>query len=644
MSHIAQMHFLLFADGEAKPEVFRPNLESMWWGRRDALARCAAAALWTYRGPSVPSPTLSIYLAGDGSVLRHVGALTTSVPVPTERRLVAAWRAASGGGVVPLGLACVRQRENEAGISTGKSSDSNSNIGTISSITSSIRVNSKAFGGTSAASSDLASFGKRQLLTHLQATLPLEALRRHHLNSSPTAILKKTSVPKLLAIHAAWVTECGQARNANVTAECAPEVHADDALSEHATPLSATSTSSYGLAGGALANMLRGLPPTETVLLLLHEDFPNELYNPSATMNAAASAADGTPMVPSSLKLEGTGVKHVVCVLGAVRDMSSEEDADVLRCAKAHGVQIARANLGRTAEFTSKIILGINNLNAHGQLAPTAAAFAAENSNRQHTKDLGNAESSSPRQLSLHEDKLAPLRGWTWNGLRTTTITTIDSLGDIATNASRGNKAADSFDKSSLSTNRSDLECTSTPARFRLHAVVALPFDSNALQRAVSATSPGTSYDSSMRDAMHAAVQAAVWVLWRSKVAGEAAKGDDASGADRNNSDRTITETSNEGKSSSNSKTSSRSTEDVACNDDEDEDQGLVPVLTLAFRDGPMLTVKRRGLVRQLADAHHAAPSEFQVKRKWLESQKGIMSQSIRYERNHLTISSKSSV
>ena len=620
MSHVAQLHFLLFADGEAKPEVFRPNLESMWWGRRDALARCTAAALWTYRGPSVPSPTLSLYLAGDGSVLRHVGALTASVTVPTERRLVAAWRAASGGGgAVPLGLACVRQQRKEAEVSNNGSSDSTNSNPHVSSGASSVRHNGKAFGGTSTAPADLASFGKRQLLTHLQATLPLEALRRHNLNSSPAVLMKKSTVPKLLAVHAAWLAECGPPHHANTTAESVAKLEHVSKSTTHSAKSSVPSSSSiiaggetpaYGLAGGALANVFRGLPPAETILLLLHEDFPNELYNPSA-VTTALSTSDGIPKVPPLVKLEGSSVKHVVCVLGAVRDMSSEEDADVVRCAQAHGVRIARANLGRTAEFTSKVILGINNLNAHGQLASIAAAFAAENDKRQQSSDCEHVEFGSHRQPSLHDNKLAPVRGWTWNGHRTTTSIVRPNV-EIATKAPVStNEAVASFDKTSCAANASDLESSKPSARFQLHAVVALPFESTVLQRAALAATPGSSYDTNVRDAVHAAVQAAVWVLWRSKVAGEAAKGDGVLGAYGNGSGREISETSSEERGDRFSKTSS-SSDDLVGNDD--DDQGLVPVLTLAFSDGPMLTVKRRGLVRQLADAHHAAPSEFQVR------------------------------
>ena len=421
---VAQLHFFLFADGEAAPGGFRPDLDAtMWWGRRDALARCTAAALFTYRrdsalpppssssaSPSPPpppgAPTLSLYLAGDGALLRHMGdRFASAVPVPTERRLVAAWRAAAAGGGgggaviggngggVPAGLACVRQAA-VAGPPGGSSSSSSLSSAPASSSSSS----SSSFSSSSQSapsSSSLAGLGKRALVTHLQATLPLEALRRHRLNSSPAVVLKKATVPMLLAAHDAWLRETTTA--SLVTAVTAATTAANSAAVAPASAAAAASpTSAAGssgslagslagplagpsvgpsgavtespaarAAGRALGSVLRGIDPREAVLLLLHEDFPEELYaaaaasaaGPTAVVAGVAGVAGAEGVAGAAGKESARGplpVRHVVCVLGAVRDVSAEEEAGLSAAAARLGLRVAGANLGRTAEFTSK--------------------------------------------------------------------------------------------------------------------------------------------------------------------------------------------------------------------------------------------------------------------------------------------------
>ena len=145
------LHFLLVNDGEATPISFRPERDStMWWGRRDALARCTAAALWVYQRSPNESQNggawLYLYFSGDGSVLRHGPAFASAMSVPTERRLVAAWRLASASGQVK-GLTCLRQPKIMAEM------DGNSRSGKRSYQRNSGKV------GT---------LGKRQLLAHLQ--------------------------------------------------------------------------------------------------------------------------------------------------------------------------------------------------------------------------------------------------------------------------------------------------------------------------------------------------------------------------------------------------------------------------------------------------------------------------------------------
>ncbi|CAJ1379807.1 unnamed protein product [Effrenium voratum] len=164
-SEHAAVSFLLFSDGRADPEEWRPNAdESMWWGRRDALARIAAAALRPAAQPEAASASCTVLLADDNSLLRIDGRLQAkSGTVPTEEDLVrSVRRAITGCGA--LGTACIKEPWKRAQLSAG--------------------------GGDA--------LGKRELLEQLQRRMPLEFLRVHGLNKSPAQLLKSCTRQQLL--------------------------------------------------------------------------------------------------------------------------------------------------------------------------------------------------------------------------------------------------------------------------------------------------------------------------------------------------------------------------------------------------------------------------------------------------------------
>jgi hypothetical protein len=93
--------FILAADGSAR--AYKPELdESMWWGRRDAHVRIAAAALWRGDGEPHPGVDACSLLYTDASLMRmQADALVARCAVPTEGALVALWRDAAAGKRVP---------------------------------------------------------------------------------------------------------------------------------------------------------------------------------------------------------------------------------------------------------------------------------------------------------------------------------------------------------------------------------------------------------------------------------------------------------------------------------------------------------------------------------------------------------------
>ncbi|XRB09503.1 BTHB domain-containing protein [Pycnococcus provasolii] len=485
-----RLHYLLLSGGVASPDSFQPYRDAtQWWGRRDALVRCVSASLFALtttheHGTGAPTQQaqersssqqqfsgLHIFFSDDGALMCHNSIqLVPLVKVPTEKKIVALWRTAAS------------------------SSSASSRAGAVMCVSASKRLPS-----TSTPDS-LASLDKRALIAHLQTNCSMDFLRRQHLNSSVDALLKKTNKDKLLQVHDEW---CRLQNNNN-------QGNFSDADSTKAAEVSDMST--------ALGYVLRELPATSTRVLLLHEDYPDELpvwdARPSTDDEAAHSQ-----------------ITDVVCVLGAVRDMTTQEQRDVFNAAKQRGVPVAGANLGRVAEFTSKVILSLQAHHAAGRLRRATQQLFGQR--------RGESESSIVQ-------KLAPLRGWTWDGHRTTS----SSAAAAAAMADAG-------------------EPKKTKS-FRLHLVMMLPFPSSRL-----------GVDESTRDDLHPAIQAAVWCLWRSRIASEAARA---------------------------------SKDDQSADDDSDrDDHGMKPRLTLAFEDGARITVSGRRLVRRMAERHQAAPCEFQV-------------------------------
>lgn len=73
----ASLQFLLFGEGTADPNEWRPAKDdSMWWMRRDALVRCIGAS--AFAGADVH------VMQRDSSLIQVRGTITQTTPVPTE--------------------------------------------------------------------------------------------------------------------------------------------------------------------------------------------------------------------------------------------------------------------------------------------------------------------------------------------------------------------------------------------------------------------------------------------------------------------------------------------------------------------------------------------------------------------------------
>ena len=100
--------FVLMVAGLCQHQTFKPGKdESQWWGRRDALVRSVAAALWRQEGTAWAAVRECALVFDDASVLRLSPPLVTAVTLPTERRLITALRDAL---LQPRAVAGVRVR------------------------------------------------------------------------------------------------------------------------------------------------------------------------------------------------------------------------------------------------------------------------------------------------------------------------------------------------------------------------------------------------------------------------------------------------------------------------------------------------------------------------------------------------------
>jgi hypothetical protein len=381
----------------------------MHWARRDALVRITAQAL--YGGSSSACTHADILYHEDardagmppdgndnaaaagitGELLAvmamHGPELRASAPVPTEHALLKVWKEAAAfaarhpqqahiGASVPVARRPVLPGQKLAA------------VGPPPGVTCSLapwreaaflryahapNSRSPAVPAAAAATAAVSSsgFDKRVVLRSLQQQCTLDFLRKHGLNGSEDLVLKKRNKEAILAAHRVWTLGLGAggAGGAGTGTEEGEGEDGDAArlrqtfevlFCRHLAPPAPSSSSSSSSSSSR----------RRVTVLLLHEDYPQELpvfgtYGPfGGGLEEGSDSAGGQA---------GQAGHTVVCVLGAVRDTS---DAEVAAAAAAAarvavgmpsrgpgpgpgpGAPLCRcvgANLGRTAEFTSKV-------------------------------------------------------------------------------------------------------------------------------------------------------------------------------------------------------------------------------------------------------------------------------------------------
>lgn len=352
-----QYKLLVLADGPCASESFRPNEDAtQWWARRDALVRIIFShqqGRIPVRDDSEPNSFIMFHNGNPSSEDKSVSIMSITVDgaaVISEMEVISAMRRSGRGPKMPTTFTARSRTTCELVSESIQEVGRNDHNGGIEGM------------------------NKKELLTFIQKSCSMEFLRQHHLNSSIEIILRKKNLQQLRDTWDAW-----KSINASVSSSTSPE---DDEKLRLTT---------------SFASFFRRYISSSDVsssltILLLHEDYKNELPVFSHDISESNLTSNRT----------------VLCVMGAVRDMTQLETTCLWEAAQQVGAEIVTANLGRTAEFTSKIVMALRSHALHNH-----RLFFA-------TQQLLWRQRGVPNELLLMEKDLSIRANQsTWDGYQT---------------------------------------------------------------------------------------------------------------------------------------------------------------------------------------------------------------------------------
>jgi hypothetical protein len=278
------LSFIFFADGPCDESSWRINDDkSQWWSRRDALVRILGASLW--QAPATANKTVSEvcflfenqveYIEKMNSsnsfcrpVVVHKSAqIVAASPIPYERALIKHWKKVfqdTSKVQMRLSVGSMKQNEKETLCSYYAWKEH--------AILSNVAGSTQNTTAATSAMPNIEALDKRELLKLLQDSCPLEFLREHGLNGSEALVLKKKNKQAVAAAYHAWRTKA----NSSSTSGSMSAV----SLCDSSLPVSdfdkLVATFAVVLQG-MLGRTRTALGVSDGVLLLLHEDYPDEL-------------------------------------------------------------------------------------------------------------------------------------------------------------------------------------------------------------------------------------------------------------------------------------------------------------------------------------------------------------------------------
>jgi hypothetical protein len=195
-------------------------------------------------------------------------------------------------------------------------------------------------------------FDKRFILKTMQKQCSVEFLRKHLLTGSEDLVLKKRNKASILAAYAEWRNEknVGKSEESVAANDCTAQDSVNSSSSNNNNNNSSSSSSSSSSSRledtfTVLYNRSRSISAqcSRTTVLLLHEDYPEELpiiSNSNSNLNSNSRKCrehdsfnkKDHAFGSSDMILKSSNDSHrVVCVLGAVRDASDVEVEAAIR-------------------------------------------------------------------------------------------------------------------------------------------------------------------------------------------------------------------------------------------------------------------------------------------------------------------------
>ena len=602
----ARISFILLCSGRGSDyQSYRPKMqESQWWMRRDALVRCTCASLYG----SLEQEDVELFLMYDEDLslmkMKRMSKhrLTSSsnnssnnekkiqVP-PSEEHIIRAWRKAaevsesnvrskySSSCIRPsskiqmhgidLEMECIRDawenellhlnhdnqiKESSANNNNDDEKNSKENEKSINNLQMLMNINTKEM-------------NKRALLEHLQNACheinDLEFLRKHHLNSSPNVILRKMNQKKILKIFNEWKQTKKDQWNKTKNPIFLKETNHNE-KKDYQKLLELTFQ--FILRPDVSTSSLKNLND-DTIVVVLHENCKYELECFGIMKKLREKAIDGTNV--QSINKISYSNKRIFVVLGAVRDMHDKEYLALNTACTVFDIPLIGCHLGKTPEFTSKIITAFVNHHCTMKLLIPALHLL-------RTRIDTDTDTDTDTRMKYEQEMP--------NQKKKTTIikSKNDDFISILFGSGHKQKRNEYIHSAKLLQDKEHMKkkefATMQQSTMKLHSICIVPMLSSSFTT-----------DFSKRNViLWSLVRITVCALWRSRL---------ASSTTKTNKDNSIS-----GVTSANTANTANTTNASFQNS-----------LSFLFLDGIHVTINQHELVQSMANAHQAAPSEYQI-------------------------------
>ena len=394
------LSFILFFDGPCDEESFKPEKESQHWGRRDAIVRCITMALYESINIYNKSCNNCYFIFNNNNdnntkpaaiVIDGGPELATSV-IPIEKNIIRKLKDSAriaSSHTKKMQLLSIQNDNKQSYICSYTPWVEAMLIRNKTSIASNIMKRPISDESNTSTKRYKQTFDKRSLLKILQQEASIEFLRKHALNGSETLILKKKNMSSIEKAFNEWNDDASNQHNTNTDINTSNNDNDNNNNDNNNNLLVDTlRVLLYRIVKKLeLGNETKKISLT---VMLLHENAKHEL-------GIFGSMAFGSQENNDEI------LYHTVAILGGVRDMTKEEVECVIEAAESLGLHCVGANLGKVAEFTSKIICAMN---AHAKMEKRMS-HAARILPQLKKEDAKGLLSPPPPPLSSLKDETA---------------------------------------------------------------------------------------------------------------------------------------------------------------------------------------------------------------------------------------------